>query len=225
MDFERKSSGVAKGGLTTGIIGTSLGALALLGQGGSLVGNLLGNKTNCCVENVIPVAVPMNNWGWGGWNHGRGGRYCDGGDCCSENMLVNRYELELQQKIAEKDSQIALRDANTYNDQKMLEMYKYVDGKFNAIERQLCAQEVQNQATKDSFQLVRQEADCCCRRLEDKICDEKRERKCADNTIVTYTNATFYPKQVADVTTGTTTTAQTTYNPLPVETCGCCCGN
>ena len=44
-----------------------------------------------------------------------------------------------------------------------------------------------------------------------------------DNTIVTYTNATFYPKMVADITTGTGTTPQSTYNPLPVSTCGCGC--
>ena len=35
-----------------------------------------------------------------------------------------------------------------------------------------------------------------------------------------YANATFYPKSVADVTVGTTTTAQTLYNPIP--DCGCC---
>ena len=44
---------------------------------------------------------------------------------------------------------------------------------------------------------------------------EAERRCCGDNSIVTYVNATFYPKQVADVTTGTTTTAQTLYNPLP----------
>lgn len=42
-----------------------------------------------------------------------------------------------------------------------------------------------------------------------------------DNAIVNYVNATFYPKMVADVTTGTTTTAQMLYNPLPVENCCC----
>ena len=52
---------------------------------------------------------------------------------------------------------------------------------------------------------------------------EAERRCCADNSIVTYANATFYPKMVADVTTGTTTTAQTLYNPLPK--CGGCCGN
>lgn len=226
MELERKSSGVAKGGLTTGIIGTSLGTLALLGQGGSLLGNVLGGRSNSCCETVVPVAVPMGNpWGYGncsGWN--AGGRFADGGCGCSENVLVNRYELSLQQQIAEKDSQIALRDANTYSDQKALQMYQYVDGRLRDIESEICKQKVENQATRDSFQLVRQESDCCCKRLEDKICDERRERKCADNTIVTYTNATFYPKMVANVTTGTTTTAQTTYNPLPVEQ-NCCCGN
>lgn len=224
MELERRSSGVAKAGLATGIVGSTLGALGVLGSGANVLGGLFGN--NGCVStaaNVIPVAVPMNN-GWGcndGWGYGNGRM---AGGCCSENMLVNRYELELQQKIAEKDSQIALRDANTYQDQKMLEMYKYVDGKFNAVERQLCAQEVQNQATKDSFQLVRQESECCCQRLEDKICDEAKARRCGDNSIVTYANATFYPKQVANVTTGSDTTAQTTYNPLPIDTCNCSCG-
>lgn len=49
---------------------------------------------------------------------------------------------------------------------------------------------------------------------------EAERRCCGDNSIVTYANATFYPKQVADVTTGTANTAQTLYNPLPK--CGCC---
>lgn len=53
---------------------------------------------------------------------------------------------------------------------------------------------------------------------------EAERRCCGDNSIVNYANATFYPKMVADVTTGTGTTAQTLYNPLPK--CGeCCNGN
>lgn len=43
------------------------------------------------------------------------------------------------------------------------------------------------------------------------------------DVVIPYVNATFYPKQIADVTTGTTTTAQSLYNPLPK--CGCGCGN
>lgn len=55
------------------------------------------------------------------------------GNVCSENMPVTRYEQELTQKLAEKDSQIALRDANTYNDQKLLEVYKYFDGELKEM--------------------------------------------------------------------------------------------
>lgn len=52
---------------------------------------------------------------------------------CSEDRLVNRYEVGQEQKIAELQSQLALRDANIYNDQKMLELYKYFDGELKAL--------------------------------------------------------------------------------------------
>lgn len=47
---------------------------------------------------------------------------------------------------------------------------------------------------------------------------EAERRCCADNKIVNYVNSTFYPISVADITTGSTATPKTTYNPL----CGCC---
>jgi hypothetical protein len=68
-----------------------------------------------------------------------------GGNCnCSENMMVNRYELAQEQKIAELQTQVALRDANTYVDGKLLEMYKYVDGRLAGVEAQICQQSVVN---------------------------------------------------------------------------------
>ena len=189
MDIHNVASkGVANAGLTTGIIGTSLGALNALGNGGGLLGGLFGMGCN---------------------------------NVCSENMMVNRYELGQAQEIESLKSQIALRDANTFTDQKMLEMYRYVDGKLGEINGVLGAQAVQNQATKDSFQLLQERLECCKREMGEALCREIGDRKCADNTIVNYVNATFYPKMVADVTVGTTTTAQTVYNPLPVSTCGC----
>ena len=184
-----------------GVAGAGLGlgiagtALGLLGNGG-LPGLLGGWGGNC------------NNWGAG---------------ACHENMPVNRYEAGLQAAIAAKDAQIALRDANTYNDQKMLEMYKYFDGKFAEVNSVLGSQAVMNQSTKDSFQLLQERLECCKNEMCGAIARERDERKCGDNAIVNYANATFYPKMVADVTTGTTTTAQTIYNPLPVSTCGCGC--
>ena len=140
---------------------------------------------------------------------------------CSENTPVSRYELGQESKIAELQSQIALRDANTYGDQKLLEVYKYFDGKLNTVNERLCAQAVHNQRTEDSFALARQDIAAVESRLMDQIKLEAERRCCGDNSIVTYANATFYPKMVADVTVGTTTTAQTLYNPLPNCGCGC----
>lgn len=148
-----------------------------------------------------------------------------GGNGCPSNYPVNRYEMGLVQENATLKSDIALRDANVYNDQKMLEMYKYFDGKLGEVQGVLASQAVTNQATKDSFQLLNERMECCKNELCGAISRERDERKCADNTIVTYTNATFYPKMVADVTVGTTTTAQTVYNPLPISSCGCGCSH
>ena len=48
---------------------------------------------------------------------------------------------------------------------------------------------------------------------------ESQKRSCSDNILVNYMNSTFYPKSIADVTVGTTTTKEQVYNPL--RQCGC----
>ena len=151
--------------------------------------------------------------GFGGWNNG----YAMG----SENIPVNRYELGMEREITNKDMEIAYlrgRDASKNDD---LEMYKYIDSQLKDVRNTLCAQAVHNQKTEDSFVLARQDIAAVESRLNGKIAMEAERRCCADNAIVNYVNATFYPKQVADVTVGTTQTAQTLYNPIP--DCGCCC--
>ena len=72
--------------------------------------------------------------------------------------------------------------------------------------------------------MVRQDVGAVEQRVNAKIKLEAERRCCADNAIVNYVNATFYPKQVADVTVGTTSTAQTLYNPIPDCSDGCCNG-
>ena len=47
---------------------------------------------------------------------------------------------------------------------------------------------------------------------------EAERRCCADSKIVNYANSTFVPQMIVDFTTGTTTHAEDTYNPL----CSCC---
>lgn len=164
LNHNPHSSGVAKAGLTTGIIGTSLG---VLNGGGGILGNLFG---------------------WGGCNRGCGYGY--GYDA------VSHYELAQESALAAKDAEIALLRSNTYQDQKTLELYRYIDGKLAAHEAELA-------------------------RLNMALQREHDERCCGDNTIVNYVNATFYPKQVADVTVGATTTSAFVYNPLPRTGCNC----
>ena len=141
---------------------------------------------------------------------------------CSENSLINRYEAAQQARISELETEVKLRDSNIYTDQKILEVYKYFDGENKDIRNALAAQAVHNQKTADAFDMVRSDLLCTKNELYAAIGRERDERCCADNAIVNYVNATFYPKLVADVTAGTTTTAQSLYNPLPnCGKCGC----
>jgi hypothetical protein len=63
---------------------------------------------------------------------------------CSEDHCVNRYEATQQARIAELETEVKLRDSNIYTDSKILDLYKYVDGKFGCIESQICQQNVYN---------------------------------------------------------------------------------
>jgi hypothetical protein len=48
--------------------------------------------------------------------------------------------MELQQKLAAKDSEIALRDSTIFTDGKLLDLYRYVDGKLEAVNAKLAEQ-------------------------------------------------------------------------------------
>lgn len=178
----------SKGATDYAVVGGSLGIASFLGLN---AGSILGN-------------------GCGGGLFGN-----RNGNCCSPaDMPVTRYEMAMQQEIASKDSKIALLEANTYQDQKSLELYKYVDGKFNSINEVLAAQAVRNQAFNDALQAMDYKA-------MQAIALEAERRECADCKIVNYANSTFAPKLITDFAAGTTSAAAQTYNPLA---CGQCCG-
>lgn len=145
-----------------------------------------------------------------------GGLFGNRNGCTSPaDMPVTRYEMAMQQEIASKDSKIALLEANTYQDQKSLELYKYVDGKFSEINANLAAQAVRNQGFTDAFRELQKDIDY-------KVNLEAERRECADCKIVNYANSTFAPKLITEFAAGTTSAAAQTYNPLA---CGCGCGN
>ena len=63
---------------------------------------------------------------------------------CSENALVNRYEASQSAKIAELETEVKLRDANTFTMGEMGKLRDYVDQKFAAVHAELCEQKVYN---------------------------------------------------------------------------------
>ena len=67
-----------------------------------------------------------------------------GNNGCNEDHFVNRYEASQSARIAELETEVKLRDSNIYTDSKILELYKYVDGKFGRVEHELCEQKVFN---------------------------------------------------------------------------------
>lgn len=57
---------------------------------------------------------------------------------CSEDHLINRYEAGQSARIAELETEVKLRDANIYTDQKLIELYKYFDGENKAMRADFC---------------------------------------------------------------------------------------
>lgn len=55
---------------------------------------------------------------------------CNGG--CSDNMLVNRYEMNMNQALSAKDAKIGLLESNIYTDQKIADVYERLIVKINA---------------------------------------------------------------------------------------------
>lgn len=93
---------------TKGVAGAGLG----LGIGGTALGLLNGGLGNLL----------------GGW----GNNNC----VCSDNMPVNRYELDLQQKNSALESENALLKADKYTDQKIVEAFTVLDGRIREMQKE-----------------------------------------------------------------------------------------
>ena len=136
--------------------------------------------------------------------------------CSPMDQPVTRYELGMEQALAAKDSEIALLKANTYQDQKSLELYRYIDGKLNEINATLAAQAVTNTAFNSALAATDY-------KFTQAIALEAERRECADCKIVNYANSTFAPKLITDFAAGTTSAPAAVYNPLACGSCGCGC--
>lgn len=124
----------ANAGLATGIVGTSLGALAtgvLNGNGGILGGILGGGNNNVPATDAMTAAV---------WANALAPRSCG----CESDHVVSRYEASQAARIAELETEVKLRDANIYTDSKIADVYGRLDAKIGMLEHQLCDQKVYN---------------------------------------------------------------------------------
>lgn len=97
MEYARKETeGRATAGLTTGVIGSALGAI-----NSGILPNLFGGGCN-------------NN--------------------CSENMAVNRYEMNMSQQLAQKDMEISYWRGQDETNRKISDAYAKLEGRINAVD-------------------------------------------------------------------------------------------
>lgn len=121
---EFASKGVA--GTALGLGAGALGVQLLNGNMNGLLGNLFGNNnTN---EALLTAALLAGAAG-------------SRGDC---ERGYNRYDAGKDAEIAELKTEVKLRDANTYTDQKILEVYGHIDRRLDGVNKQLCEQAVWN---------------------------------------------------------------------------------
>ena len=109
---------VEKDFASKGVAGAGLG----LGIAGTALGLLNGG---------IPGLL-------GGWNN------CNAAAVCSDNMMVNRYEASQSARIAELETEVKLRDANTYTLGEINKVRDYVDRRFERVECSINQQAVYN---------------------------------------------------------------------------------
>ena len=109
-----------------GVGGTGLG----LGIAGTALGVLNGG-----LGNIL-----------GGWGNSSGG--------CSEDHLVNRYELGMQKELTNRDMEIAYLRSRDAAKSDSLELYRYIDGKIACVERELADQRVYNAANTSTISCI-----------------------------------------------------------------------
>ena len=88
---------------------------------------------------IAGTALGLLNGGAGGILSGM-----TGAGCCSDNMAVNRYELNLTQEIASKDTRIGLLESQVYVDQKLTDVVKDYTAQISNLQSQINAQAAYN---------------------------------------------------------------------------------
>ena len=208
-----ESSGVAKAGLTTGIIGTSLAGLLTLQNGG--LGGLLGGGNRVAAAEGA-MALQGAALGTISELQAKVGqlsaeRYADQGVATAYQKAVelsNRNDDKITANLKSAfDELVITRERLARND-----ALRECDAKDMArmsagladVQREIADMRVREQATSDAinclaksteqrFSAVYKEIDCAKRECGAAIQLESERRVCGDNNLMQYVNATFVP--------------------------------
>jgi hypothetical protein len=137
----------AKKGVAGTALGLSIGSLGWQALNNGVLGNVLGGG-RCCdnhgsdAATMIAAASMIGARGYGE---------------CSEDHVVNRYGLGLQQELAAKDSKISLLESNIYVDSKIADVYERLNTKIGVIEHELCDQRVYNATNTATVSCLQQQ--------------------------------------------------------------------
>ena len=55
------------------------------------------------------------------------------GGCCSENTMVNRYELNMERELSQKEAEIAYLNGQNETNRKLTEVYANLEGQINGL--------------------------------------------------------------------------------------------
>lgn len=99
--------------------------------------NAKGNTGVALASAALGVGVLNGGLGnlLGGWG---------ANNCSGDNAHISRYEAGMQAKISELETEVKLRDANTYTLGEVGKLRDYMDNRFDRVEREICDQKVFN---------------------------------------------------------------------------------
>lgn len=123
MELNYASKGIANAGLTTGIIGTALGAINSIGNHGGIISGLGGNTSMGDMAEVARAVAEIS---------GVTGR-------CSENTPVTRYDIANLKELMAKDQEIAILKSEQNTEVKIADVYERIMTRVNADQREQSA--------------------------------------------------------------------------------------
>ena len=79
---------------------------------------------------------------------------------CNEDHFVTRYEAQKNAEIATLQMENSILKSDKYTDEKSIEMYKYVDGRFREFEQAIAQQAVYNATNTSTIACLQNQVAC-----------------------------------------------------------------